>query len=114
MHAEATSEKIALRHFLDGQVSALIGTHTHVQTADHQVTALGTAYLSDAGMTGFADGVIGLEAAPIVASYLTQTKQAHLIPESGRAVLSGASLEIDPANGRCLQITPFQRFLSHE
>lgn len=111
MHAEATSEKIALRHFLDGRITALIGTHTHVQTADNQVTAAGTGFLSDAGMTGFADGVIGLEAAPIVASYLTQTKQPHVIPEEGRAIFSAALVTIDTASGHCLSLEPLQRFL---
>lgn len=111
MHAEATSEKIALRHSLDGTISLLTGTHTHVQTADNQVTAAGTGYLSDAGMTGFADGVIGLEAAPIIASYLTQTKQPHVIPETGRAILSAVYATIDPTSGTCLSVTPLQRFI---
>lgn len=112
IHAEATSEKIALRHFLDGQVSALIGTHTHVQTADSHITENGTGFISDAGMCGLANGVIGLEAGPIVQAYLTQTKQPHELPDHGPAIVCGVVVNIHPKNGRCLNIEAIQRRLS--
>ncbi len=112
IHAEATSEKIALRHFLDGRIGALIGTHTHVQTADKQITAKGTGYMSDVGMTGLADGVIGIAAAPIVAAFLSQTKQKHELPDTGSAMLNGVVLSFDPVNGHCLDMNPIQRFIT--
>ena len=71
MHAETTSEKIALSYYLDGMVTAVIGTHTHVQTADERILAGGTACLTDAGMTGPHDGVIGIEKDAIIARFVT-------------------------------------------
>lgn len=112
IHAEATSEKIAFRYFVDGAASALIGTHTHVQTADHCITPAGTGYLTDVGMTGYADGVIGVEKEPVLYSFLTQIKQPQRLPESGKAILSAVVITIDPANGRCQSIFPIQRFIS--
>ncbi len=109
IHAEATSEKIALRHFLNGKISALFGTHTHVQTADGQISSVGTAYLSDVGMTGQADGVIGIEASPIIATFLTQIRQPHALASAGRAILNGVIITIDTTTARCLDITPIQR-----
>ena len=70
-HAEATSEKIALARYLDGQVSAVVGTHTHVQTADEQIFPGGTAYLSDAGFTGPHESVLGREIEPVIKKFLT-------------------------------------------
>jgi metallophosphoesterase (TIGR00282 family) len=72
MHAEATSEKVALGHYLDGRVTAVIGTHTHVQTADEKVLPGGTAYITDAGMTGSRDSVIGVDKQIIIKRFLTQ------------------------------------------
>jgi metallophosphoesterase (TIGR00282 family) len=112
IHAEATSEKIAFRHFVDGTASVLIGTHTHVQTADNCITPAGTGYVTDAGMTGFADGVIGVEKEPVLHSFLTQIKQPQRLPESGKAILSGVIATIDPATSRCQSIQPIQRFIS--
>ncbi len=112
IHAEATSEKIAFRHFVDGTASALIGTHTHVQTADHCITSAGTGYITDVGMTGYADGVIGVEKEPVLYSFLTQIKQPQRLPESGKAILSAVVISIDPANGHCQSILPIQRFIS--
>lgn len=112
IHAEATSEKIAFRHFVDGTASALIGTHTHVQTADHCVTPLGTGYLTDVGMTGYVEGVIGVEKEPVLHSFLTQIKQPQRLPDSGKAILSGVVISIDPATSRCHSMLPIQRFIS--
>lgn len=112
IHAEATSEKIAFRHFVEGSVSALIGTHTHVQTADHCITPLGTGYITDVGMTGYADGIIGVEKEPVLHSFLTQIKQPQQLPDTGNAILNGVIISIDPATARCHSIQPIQRFIS--
>ena len=72
MHAETTSEKTAMGHFLDGKVSAVVGTHTHVQTADNQILPKGTAYLTDIGMTGPLNSVIGMKADMVIKKFLTQ------------------------------------------
>src|SRR5204863_540433 len=82
-HAEATSEKIALARMLDGQVSAVIGTHTHVQTADEQIFAGGTAFLCDAGFTGPHEGVIGRESEPIIKKFLTNQPQKFAVATRG-------------------------------
>jgi len=103
MHAEATSEKIALARMLDGQVTAVIGTHTHVQTADEQIFPGGTAYLTDAGFTGPHESVLGREIAPIIERFCTNTPQKFGVA-SGRILLQGALIEIDNASGRALSI----------
>jgi metallophosphoesterase (TIGR00282 family) len=103
-HAEATSEKIALARMLDGKVSAVIGTHTHVQTADEQIFAGGTAFLCDAGFTGPHDSVIGRESEPIIRRFLTAMPQKFDVA-SGRVLLQGAVVEIDDRTGRALKIT---------
>ncbi len=103
MHAEATSEKIAIARMLDGQVSAVVGTHTHVQTADEQIFPGGTAYLSDAGFTGPHESVLGREIAPVIERFLTNTPQKFGVA-SGRILLQGALIEIDNATGRAVQI----------
>jgi metallophosphoesterase (TIGR00282 family) len=103
MHAEATSEKIALARMLDGQVSAVVGTHTHVQTADEQIFPGGTAYLTDAGFTGPHESVLGREIEPIIQRFCTNTPQKFGVA-SGRIHLQGAVIEIDPASGRALSI----------
>jgi len=99
IHAEATSEKIALGWFLDGQVSAVIGTHTHVQTADERILPGGTACLSDAGFTGGHGGVLGREWAPIVERFLKQTPQRFGVCETD-VRLHGCVLDIDDSTGR--------------
>jgi metallophosphoesterase (TIGR00282 family) len=103
MHAEATSEKIALARMLDGQVSAVVGTHTHVQTADEQIFPGGTAYLSDAGFTGPHESVLGREIAPIIERFCSNTPQKFGVA-SGRILLQGALIEIDDLSGRALSI----------
>ncbi len=102
-HAEATSEKVALARMLDGQVSAVIGTHTHVQTADEQVFAGGTAFLCDAGFTGPHDSVIGRETQAVVRRFVTNMPQRFEVA-SGRVLLQGAVVEIDSSTGRALKI----------
>ena len=98
-HAEATSEKIALGWHLDGRVSAVVGTHTHVQTADERILPGGTACLTDAGCTGGQDGVLGREWRPIVERFLRHTPQKFGICET-RVTLNGCVLDLDDATGR--------------
>ncbi|MDX1951663.1 MAG: TIGR00282 family metallophosphoesterase [Verrucomicrobiota bacterium] len=102
MHAEATSEKIAMARMLDGQVSAVIGTHTHVQTADEQIFPGGTAFLCDAGFTGPQESILGREIQPIINRFLTNTPQRFMVA-SERVVLNGAVVELDQ-RGRALNI----------
>jgi metallophosphoesterase (TIGR00282 family) len=102
-HAEATSEKIAFARMLDGQVSAVFGTHTHVQTADEQIFPGGTAFLCDAGFTGPHESVIGREIEPIVERFLTNMPQKFDVAKE-RIFLQGAVVEIDESSGRALRI----------
>lgn len=102
-HAEATSEKIALGRMLDGRVSAVIGTHTHVQTADEQIFPGGTAFLCDAGFTGPHESVIGREIEPVVRRFLTHIPQRFEVAK-GRVILQGVVVEIDNTNGKALGI----------
>ena len=102
-HAEATSEKIAFGRFLDGQVSAVVGTHTHVQTADEQILPGGTAYLTDAGFTGPHDGCLGREIEPVIKRFLTGMPQRFEVAKN-RVLLHGAVIEIDDASGKAVKI----------
>ncbi len=103
MHAEVTSEKIAMGWYLDGAATAVVGTHTHVQTADNRVLPKGTAYLTDVGMTGPHDGVIGVEKAPVIAKFLSGLP-ARFETASGDPRLNGAVITADPATGRATGI----------
>jgi len=102
-HAEATSEKIALARMLDGQVGAVIGTHTHVQTADEQIFPGGTAFLCDAGFTGPHESVLGREIAPVIKRFLTHTPQRFEVAKN-RVLLQGALIDIDDDTGRARAI----------
>ena len=106
-HAEATAEKVALGRYLDGIASAVIGTHTHVQTADERVLSGGTAYLTDAGMTGVQDSVIGTRSEIAVRRFVEQVP-ARFKPAEGRAVFCGAVIEVDETDGRALGIERLQ------
>lgn len=108
IHAEATSEKIALARMLDGQVSAVIGTHTHVQTADEQIFPGGTAFLCDAGFTGPHESVLGREIEPVIKRFLTHQPQRFGVA-SERVFLQGALIEIDDSTGRATGITRISR-----
>ena len=103
MHAEATSEKIALARMLDGQVSAVIGTHTHVQTADEQIFPGGTAFLCDAGFTGPHESILGREIEPILRRFLTNMPQRFDVA-SGRVLLQGAIVTVEAETGRATAI----------
>ena len=103
MHAETTSEKIAMGRFLDGRVSAVIGTHTHVQTADEQIFPGGTAFLCDAGCTGPQESILGREIEPIIQRFLTYQPQRFGVA-SKRVTLNGAIVEIDESTGKSISI----------
>jgi metallophosphoesterase (TIGR00282 family) len=98
-HAEATSEKIAIARMLDGKVSAVVGTHTHVQTADEQIFPGGTAYLSDAGFTGPHESVLGREIEPVIKRFVTNMPQRFEVAR-GRVLLQGAVVKVDETTGR--------------
>jgi metallophosphoesterase (TIGR00282 family) len=102
-HAEVTSEKIAFSWYLDGRVSAVVGTHTHVQTADERVLPGGTAHISDVGMTGPHDSVLGVDKEIIIEKFLTQMPRRHEIAR-GDVRISGVVIETDDASGRALSI----------
>ncbi len=102
-HAEATAEKHALRWHLDGRVSALFGTHTHVQTSDAELTPLGTAYVTDVGCCGAWPSVIGFEPAPVLARFRTLRPHPY-VPRDGPGRVEGAVFDVDPETGRCLAV----------
>jgi len=102
-HAEATSEKIAMGRYLDGRVSAVFGTHTHVQTADETILAGGTAYITDLGMTGPKDSVIGRDVEPVIKKFITGVPQKFNVAK-GDPALEGAAVEIDMQTGKALSI----------
>jgi metallophosphoesterase (TIGR00282 family) len=103
-HGETTSEKIALGRFLDGKVSAVIGTHTHVQTADEQIFPGGTAFLCDAGMCGPVDSILGRAIEPIMNRFVSNLPASFPVAV-GKVRLRGALIEIDETTGRALRIT---------
>jgi metallophosphoesterase (TIGR00282 family) len=103
VHAETTSEKIAMGRFLDGKVSAVIGTHTHTQTADEQIFPNGTAFLCDAGMCGPVESCLGREIRPIIEKFLTGRPMLFPVAR-GPVKLHGAIIEIDERTGRALQV----------
>lgn len=102
-HAEATSEKIAMGRHLDGRVSAVVGTHTHVQTADETIFPGGTAYLTDAGMCGPMESVIGSRIEPVLQRFLTAMPTRFTVA-SGPVLVCGCCVEVDPATGHALSI----------
>lgn len=106
-HAEATSEKIAFGYFIDGQVSAVVGTHTHVQTADEKILSGGTAYVTDVGMTGPADSVIGIEKELIIERFLLQMPKKFETAR-GNGILSAVVIELDDKTGRSTAIQRLQ------
>lgn len=111
-HAEATSEKVALMHYLDGKISALIGTHTHIPTADAKITKKGMAYITDIGMVGPADSVIGLKKEPVIEQYLTQIKQKMEVPENGELEVNAIYLEINEKTGRAVKIEKIYKLVA--
>jgi 2',3'-cyclic-nucleotide 2'-phosphodiesterase len=105
-HGEATSEKMALAYYLDSQISALVGTHTHVQTADARILPGGTAYITDLGMAGALNSLIGMKKEPIIHQMLTQMPVKFEVETKPPYVLSGVCIEITPATGKATTIEP--------
>lgn len=103
MHAEATSEKMAMGHYLDGEATAVVGTHTHVQTADEQILPLGTAYMTDIGMTGPLHGVIGVKKELAIEKFLTGMPRRFEVA-SGPVVFCAVLIELDARIGKALSI----------
>ena len=104
VHCEATSEKMAVGHFCDGRASVVVGTHTHVPTADAMILPGGTAYLSDAGMCGPYDSVIGMEKAEPMRRFVTGMSKGRFEPAAGEATLCGLYVETDDATGRATRV----------
>ena len=107
-HAEATSEKIAMGRFLDGRVTCVFGTHTHVQTADNQVFTNGTAYLTDLGMVGSKNSILGRKIAPVVQKFATGIPKYFEV-EKKNIELRGAVVEVEPSTGKAISIELIQR-----
>jgi 2',3'-cyclic-nucleotide 2'-phosphodiesterase len=108
MHAEATSEKMAIAHFVDGRASLIVGTHTHVPTADHQILPGGTAYMSDAGMCGDYDSVIGMAKEEPINRFLRRLPIERMKPAEGEATVSGVAVETNDGTGLALGIAPIR------
>lgn len=102
-HAEATAEKIAMKNFLDGKITVIFGTHTHVQTADEQITEGGTGYITDLGMTGPKNSVIGMDVKASVKRFVTSLPERYKLAE-GNAILNGCVFEIDDENCKTVNI----------
>jgi len=109
IHAEATSEKIGIAYYLDGRVSAVLGTHTHVPTSDCRVLPKGTAYVTDVGMVGALHSILGMEIEPIIQRFLTQLPTRFSPVAKGPAIFNSVLVQIDPENGRALSIQRLDR-----
>ncbi|WP_312095067.1 TIGR00282 family metallophosphoesterase [Niallia sp.] len=110
-HGEATSEKQAMGWYLDGKVTAVVGTHTHVQTADNRILPNGTAFMADVGMTGPYDAILGMQKELVLNRFLTNLPTRFEPPKSGRAQLSGCLIEVDKKTGKAKKI---ERILINE
>lgn len=108
-HAEATAEKQAMGFFLDGRVSAVLGTHTHVPTADCRILEKGTAFQADVGMTGSLDSIIGMKREPIIAKFCSGMHQKFEVAQ-GNQVLDLTIVDVDPVSGRALRIEAHRYF----
>ena len=105
-HAEATGEKQSFAFALDGKVSAVLGTHTHVQTSDAHILPKGTAFISDVGMTGYADGVLGCTSETVVEKLIYGKQSKFQVPDEGRGIFSAVVIDIDELSGLAKQIFP--------
>lgn len=106
VHGEASSEKMALGHFCDGRASIVVGSHSHVPTADAQVLPGGTAYQTDAGMCGDYDSVIGMKKEAAVQRFVRKMPGERLSPAEGEGTMCGVFVELDPGTGRALRVDP--------
>ncbi len=104
VHAEATSEKMAMARYLDGQVSFVYGSHTHVQTADEQILTGGTAYITDVGMTGPSDGVIGMETAGVLQRFTQAYGERFSVQKTGARQFCAVLATVEVASGRALDV----------
>lgn len=107
-HAEATSEKQAMGHFLDGRVSLVVGTHTHVPTSDYRLLPGGTAYMSDAGMCGDYDSVLGMEKDEPVQRFLRKVPSSRFTPSLGDPTLCGVAVDIEEGTGLATDVEPLR------
>lgn len=105
-HCEATSEKQGIGYFCDGRVSLVVGTHTHVPTADHRILSGGTAFMTDVGMTGDYDSIIGMQKDEPLRRFTTGIPSGRFEPASGAATLSGVAVETDDATGLAVKVAP--------
>ena len=113
-HAEASSEKLAFANYVDGNVTAVVGTHTHVQTADERILQGGTAYITDAGMTGPENSIIGMKAAPVIRHFILQT-HVRFEPSEENPMINGVLIESDDSTGKAVSIRRiFERATFHE
>jgi len=107
-HAEATSEKMCFGHFVDGRASLVVGTHTHCPTADHQILANGTGYLSDAGMCGDYDSSLGMDKEEPLNRFLSKVPKGRFEAANGPATICGVGLDISDSTGLCERIAPLR------
>lgn len=109
MHAEATSEKQSMAYFVDGKASVVVGTHTHVPTADERILPNGTAYMSDAGMCGDYNSVLGMDTEEPITRFLTKIPRGRFEPAEGPPTLSGFAVEIDDRTGLAVKVSAVRR-----
>ncbi len=112
MHAEATSDKRAMGFYLDGRISTLFGTHTHVPTADAQILAKGTGYITDVGMTGAYDSILGIKKEIIIEKFLTDKKIIHDLPRTGQIEINALLLEIDNKSHKTTHIELLRKIIN--
>ena len=112
MHAEATSEKAAMAWYLDGRVSAVIGSHTHIPTADARVLPKGTAFVTDVGMVGSRDSILGVMKEPVIDGFLNQLPARFTTDEHGPVVFNSVLIQVDDASGRATDIQRVDREVS--
>lgn len=105
-HAEATGEKYSIGYAFDGKVSAVLGTHTHIQTNDAKILPNGTAFISDVGMTGFYDGILGFDKDSVIKKNCLGQMSRFEVPQDGRGIFSAVVLDIDERSGICRNIKP--------
>ena len=106
-HAEATSEKLAYAHYFDGRVTAIVGTHTHIQTADEKILPKGTAYISDLGMVGAENSILGMEIEPVVKRFLTGRPSKFEVAE-GAAIYCALLIDIDDKTNKPVKVSRIQ------
>jgi len=108
VHAETTSEKMAIAYMFDGRVSGIVGTHTHVQTADERILPGGTAYITDLGMAGSLNSMIGMKKEPIIQNFLTQMPVRFVVDTSLPVCMTGVCIEVDTQSGKATSIEPIR------